>query len=102
MTDPMIETRSFTPTHERRPSRRADERSETSDAWDAVRSSAAVHRVRWHTGLTQAEFARAYRIELNHLRALERGLVQPDSTLLAYLMVIDRAPVLVRETLAAA
>ena len=66
------------------------------DAWDAVASSALIHRVRWHTGLNQAEFAKAYRIDRDLLRALERGLVQPDSALVAYLTVIDRAPDMVR------
>ena len=69
------------------------------DAWDAVASSALVHRVRWHTGLTQAEFAEAYRIDPDLLRALERGQIPPDSALVAYLTVIDRAPEMVRATL---
>ena len=68
-------------------------------AWDAVASSALLHRVRWHTGLTQAEFSEAYRIDLNLLRALERGSLQPDSALVAYLTVIDRAPEMVRVAL---
>lgn len=69
------------------------------DAWDAVASSALIHRVRWHTGLTQAEFSDAYRIDINLLRALERGSLQPDSALVAYLTVIDRAPEMVRAAL---
>ncbi len=73
--------------------------AEESDAWDAVASSALIHRVRWHTGLTQAEFAEAYRIDHGFLRALERGAVQPDSALVAYLTVIDRAPEMVRAVL---
>ena len=82
----------------------ADNGSEESwmdglEAWDAVASSALIHRVRWHTGLTQSDFAEAYRIDLNLLRALERGSVQPDSALVAYLTVIDRAPDMVRVTL---
>ena len=66
---------------------------------DAVASSVLLHRVRWHTGLSQADFAAAYRIDPGHLRDLEGGLVQPDSALMAYLMVIDRAPELVRAAL---
>ena len=67
--------------------------------FDGVASSALIHRVRWHTGLSQAEFAAAYRIDPAKLRDLERGLVQPDSALVAYLTVIDRAPELVRAAL---
>jgi putative transcriptional regulator len=65
-----------------------------------VASSALIHKVRWHTGLTQAEFAEAYRIGLDHLRALERGAVLPDPALIAYLKVIDYAPAVVRTALA--
>jgi DNA-binding transcriptional regulator YiaG len=69
-------------------------------AWDAITSRALIHRVRWHTGLSQSEFASAYDIDLDHLRALERGAVQPDRALVAYLTVIDRAPDAVRAALA--
>ncbi len=58
-----------------------------------------IHRVRWHTGLSQADFAATYRIDPDHLRELERGLVQPDSALIAYLTVIDRAPAVVSSAL---
>ena len=64
-----------------------------------MRSSALLHRVRWHTGLTQTEFAAAFRIDLERLRALERGSGQADSALAAYLAVIDRAPDIVRSAL---
>ena len=70
-----------------------------ADTFDAVASSALIHRVRWHTGLSQTEFALAYRIDPDHLRELESGLVQPDSALVAYLTVIDRAPEVVRAAL---
>ncbi len=66
---------------------------------DGIASSVLIHRVRWHTGLSQADFAAAYRIDPDHLRDLERGLVQADSALIAYLMVIDRAPEVVRAAL---
>lgn len=64
-----------------------------------VRASAVVHKVRWHTGLTQAEFARAYRIDPGQLAEIERGEAEPDSALMAYLNVIDRAPAAVRAAL---
>jgi putative transcriptional regulator len=88
MSDPALEPRSF-----------SGPETETADRVDTVASSALIHRVRWHTGLSQAEFAAVYRIDPDHLRELERGLVQPDSVLVAYLMVIDRAPEVVRAAL---
>src|SRR4051794_6536972 len=84
MADPVLETRTFQappPAH----ALPAD-----------VSSSALVHRVRWHTGLSQAGFAQAYGIDLDQLRGLEAGLMTPDRALVAYLTVIDRAPELVR------
>jgi putative transcriptional regulator len=90
MSDPALEPRSF---GEDEPER------ETADTFDTVASSALIHRVRWHTGLSQSEFAAAYHIDPDHLRELERGLVQPDSALVAYLTVIDRAPEVVRAAL---
>ncbi len=99
MTDPMLETRSFQPvdTAPQRPS--AADWLDDVDAWDAVRSSAIIQKVRWHTGLCQSDFARIYRIDPERLRALERGVIQPDSALVAYLTVIDRAPDVVRGAL---
>ena len=69
--------------------------------WDGVCPSALVHRVRWHTGLTQVEFARVYGIDPDRLAEIERGAAEPDSVLTAYLNVIDRAPDAVREALGA-
>ena len=66
---------------------------------DAAPSRALVQRVRWHTGLSQSDFADVYGIELDHLRALECGAVAPDRALVAYLTVIDRAPATVRAAL---
>ena len=95
MTDAVQEPRSFQPETAPRERRWPEE----AQAFDAVASSALIHRVRWHTGLSQAEFASAYRIDPDHLRDLERGLVHPDSALVAYLTVIDRAPDVVRAAL---
>jgi len=99
MADPMFEPRSFQPVYADKPQPADDESLDASEAWDAIRSSAVVHRVRWHTGLSQAEFAQAFRIDPEHLRALERGSVQPDGALVAYLTVIDHAPEFVRAAL---
>ncbi len=97
MSGPIFEPRSF----------QGDERQEPQGwpehtiAWDAVSSRALIHRVRWHTGLSQIEFADVYGIDLEHLRALERGAVQPERALVAYLTVIDHAPDTVRSALQA-
>ena len=90
MTDPALEPRSFED---------AASAAEEAEAFDPITSSVLIHRVRWHTGLSQADFAAAYRIDPEHLRDLERGLAHPDSALVAYLMVIDRAPDVVRSAL---
>ncbi len=92
MTQAMLEIRSFQPA--------APAPSPLRD-WDAVAPSALVHRVRWHTGLSQSAFAEAYGLDLGHLRALERGEARPDDAMTAYLTVIDRAPDAVRAALTA-
>ncbi len=89
MSDPALEPRFFNQTPAPAP----------ATSFDAVASSVLIHRVRWHTGLSQADFAAAYRIDPEQLRDLERGLVRPDSALIAYLTVIDRAPEVVRAAL---
>ena len=58
-----------------------------------------VRAVRAHTGLSQARFARVYRINVARLRDLEQGRTRPDSALLAYLAVIDREPAAVERAL---
>ncbi|MBO9708482.1 MAG: hypothetical protein J7521_09740 [Caulobacter sp.] len=60
---------------------------------------ALVQAVRWRSGLSQAEFARAFAIPLEQLAALELGQVRPDAAFTAYLRVIDHAPDVVREAL---
>ncbi len=100
MTHPLLESRSFqSASADHYGPARAESWPEEMDSWDAVASSALIHRVRWHTGLTQGEFAAAFRIDPDHLRDLERGMIQPDSALVAYLTVIDRAPEVVRAAL---
>ena len=59
-----------------------------------------IQRIRRRTGLSQAQFAAQYRINLARLRDLEQGRTHPDSALLAYLTVIDKEPELVRRALA--
>ena len=65
-----------------------------------VRSARAlVQGVRWRSGLSQDEFARAFCIPVAQLAALELGQARPDAALTAYLRVIDHAPDVVREAL---
>jgi len=60
---------------------------------------ALVQGVRWRSGLSQEEFARAFCIPLAQLTALELGEARPAAALTAYLRVIDHAPDVVREAL---
>ena len=60
---------------------------------------ALVQAVRWRSGLSQAEFAKAFHIDLTLLEDLEHGDARPDAALTAYLRVIDHAPEIVREAL---
>lgn len=67
---------------------------------DHARSARAlVQGVRWRSGLSQEEFARAFQIPLTQLAALELGQARSDAALTAYLRVIDHAPDAVREAL---
>ncbi|WP_454759302.1 helix-turn-helix domain-containing protein [Caulobacter segnis] len=60
---------------------------------------ALVQAVRWRTGLSQADFARVFHIDLTLLEDLEHGDARPEAALTAYLHVIDHAPEVVREAL---
>jgi putative transcriptional regulator len=70
-----------------------------ADRRDAARH---VREVRAHTGLSQPDFARAFRINVARLRDLEQGRTQPNSVVLAYLAVIDKEPEAVRRALGSA
>jgi len=63
------------------------------------RSARLVRQARLHSGLSQAAFAKIYRINVARLRDLEQGRTQADSALLAYLTVIEREPETVRRAL---
>jgi putative transcriptional regulator len=71
----------------------------TDQELDRVAAARRVREVRTHTGLSQAVFARTYRINVGRLRDLEQGRTQPDSAVLAYLAVIDKEPDAVRRAL---
>ncbi|MEJ2817527.1 MULTISPECIES: hypothetical protein [unclassified Caulobacter] len=70
-----------------------------ADPGHARSARALVQGVRWRSGLSQGEFARAFCIPLDLLAALELGQSRPDEALTAYLRVIDHAPDTVREAL---
>lgn len=62
-----------------------------------------ARRARGRTGLSQSQFAGAYRINLARLRDLEQGRYKTrDSALAAYLLVIAQEPDTVRRALGAA
>jgi putative transcriptional regulator len=64
-----------------------------------IEAARTVRRVRAGTGLSQARFAQAFRINVGRLRDLEQGRTMADSALLAYLRVIDQEPELVKRAL---
>ena len=64
-----------------------------------VRSAQVVRQARRRSGLSQAAFAKTYRINLARLRDLEQGRTRADSALLAYLTVIEREPETVQRAL---
>jgi putative transcriptional regulator len=64
-----------------------------------MRSARVVRQARLHSGLSQAAFAKTFRINVARLRDLEQGRTRADSALLAYLTVIEREPETVRRAL---
>jgi putative transcriptional regulator len=68
---------------------------ERIDAPEALDWPHFVRRLRWQLGLSQTDFASAYRIELERLAEVEGGRTEPDEALAAYLHMIDRTPELI-------
>lgn len=68
---------------------------------DAETAAALVRTIRLRLGLSQAKFARRFHIPIGTLRDWEQNRRQPDTTALAYLRVIARAPEVVTGALAA-
>jgi putative transcriptional regulator len=58
-----------------------------------------VKAIRKRVKMSQAEFARAYRISKRALQEWEQGGRQPDSAARAYLTVIAKEPAVVRRAL---
>ena len=71
-------------------------------AQGVLRKGVNVKRLRERIGMTQEEFAVAYRIPVGTLRDWEQRRKNPDATARAYLMVIDRDPKAVAALLNAA
>ena len=88
------------PTKNRRPESDADNAPLTEEELAKVSSAGQVRRVRGRIGLSQAAFAKAFRINAARLRDLEQGRTRADSALLAYLTVIEKEPDAVRRALA--
>ena len=55
--------------------------------------------LRGRLGMTQAQFAGAYRVLLGTVRDWEQGRTRPDAPALALLAVIEREPEIVRRVL---
>ena len=72
----------------------------TEEELDVVRVARRVQAVRRARGMSQAAFARAYRITLARLQDWEQGRRRPDSAALAYLETIRREPEAVARALA--
>jgi putative transcriptional regulator len=66
-----------------------------------VREPVDVPALRSKLGLSQSEFASQYGISLRTLQEWEQGRTSPDSTVRAYLTVIERNPQAVIEALSA-
>lgn len=66
---------------------------------DAKITAARVQWVRRRTGLSQSQFAAAFRIPLRTLQEWEQARREPDATALAYLTVIERDPPAVQRAL---
>jgi len=56
----------------------------------ALHPANPMKRARAVTGLSQADFAKRYRINVSRVRDMERGRWKPDEALVAYLRVIER------------
>jgi putative transcriptional regulator len=71
----------------------------TDEELERMRLARRVRAVRARAGLSQRQFAEAYRINVARLRDLEQGRTQPDGAMLAYLAVIEREPEAVNRAL---
>lgn len=73
-------------------SRDPDAQPMTPEGFKRAKRTPRSKIIRRALGLTQEEFATAYRIPLGTLRDWEQGAAEPDSCARAYLAVIARMP----------
>ncbi|MEM8682184.1 MAG: NadS family protein [Pseudomonadota bacterium] len=64
-------------------------------------SPAEIKRIRAGTGMSQAAFARSFRLSLDTVKGWEQGKRKPDAAAANYLRMIQADPDYVRRTLAA-
>jgi putative transcriptional regulator len=64
------------------------------------RSAVDMAALRSRLGMTQAEFARAYRLTVGAVRAIERGERRPSGPTATLLELISKDPEFVKKTLA--
>lgn len=74
----------------------------TDEELERAAFSRSVRQTREKLGLTQAQFAERFEINLGRLRDWEQGRFQPDSVAVAYLKVIARETKAVERALNAA
>jgi putative transcriptional regulator len=71
----------------------------TGQQLERMRTPPDVKRIRARLGMTQEQFARAYRLPLGTVRDWEQGRTRPDAPALALLAVIEREPEAARRAL---
>lgn len=71
----------------------------TDEQLNRMKRATPVRRVRSKLQMSQTEFAKAFRIPLATLRSWERGEIDLDPVILAYLSAIERAPDAIRAAL---
>lgn len=64
-----------------------------------MKRATPVRKIRFKLRMTQSEFSAAFRIPMATLRSWERGEVDLDPVIRAYLSAIERAPDAIRKAL---
>ena len=64
----------------------------TDEEFERIRAIQVARAARERAGLSQAKFAKAYRIKVARLRDLEQGRRQPDPVLVSLLTLIGDDP----------
>jgi putative transcriptional regulator len=77
-----------------------DKEGMTDEQLARLRPLPPVKRLRWSLSLSQAEFAKRYRIPLGTLRDWEQGRTEPDAPARAYIEAISKNPEMIWQSLA--